>query len=295
MSWYGDGVSWYGDGMSWYGDDMSWYGDDMSWYGDGMSWYGDGVSWYGDGVSWYGDGVSWYGDSVSWYGDDMSWYGDMSLYGNGISWYGDDTSWYGNGISWYADYMSWYGISVIVCSRHGKKHSIMPSNINYRANIEALKQEGCTHVIATTACGSLDDKFFPGDFALPDQFIDRTTKRCSTFYDGAPDSPQGVCHIPMASPFCQRTRQLIKDVSWDMHFDVPVHDYATVVTIEGPRFSSQAESKLFQRWGGHVINMTTVPEVVLAKEAGLIYATIAMVTDYDSWRGSSEDHVSNIL
>lgn len=184
------------------------------------------------------------------------------------------------------------GVPCVLLSRHGKKHSIMPSNINYRANIEALRQEGCTHVIATTACGSLDDKFFPGDFALPDQFIDRTTKRCSTFYDGAPDSPQGVCHIPMASPFCQRTRQLIKDVSWDMHFDVPVHDYGTVVTIEGPRFSSQAESKLFQRWGGHVINMTTVPEVVLAKEAGLIYATIAMVTDYDSWRGSSEDHVN---
>ena len=150
-------------------------------------------------------------------------------------------------------------------------------------------------MIATTACGSLQDKFFPGDFAIPDQFIDRTTKRCSTFYDGAANSPPGVCHIPMAFPFCQRTRQILLDVTWDINFDVPIHDYATVVTVEGPRFSTQAESKMFQRWGGDVINMTTVPEVVLAKEAGLIYASIAMVTDFDCWKSSGEDHVSNTI
>ena len=176
------------------------------------------------------------------------------------------------------------------CTRHGRKHTVMPTNINYRANIYALKQEGCSHVIATTACGSLREEFRPGDFAILDQFIDRTTKRCSTLYDGAPTSPPGVCHIPMASPFCDHTRQILLAVAKDI--GVSVHDHATMVTIEGPRFSSRAESMMFHSWGGDLINMTSVPEVVLAKEAALCYASIAMVTDYDCWRDSSEDHVS---
>jgi len=174
--------------------------------------------------------------------------------------------------------------------RHGKKHSLMPTAVNYRANIYALKQEGCSHVIATTACGSLQEKFHPGDFAILDQFIDRTTKRPSTFYDGAATSPSGVCHIPMASPFCEHTRQLLLTVARDI--GVSVHDHATMVTIEGPRFSSRAESLTFRSWGGDLVNMTTTPEVILAKEAGLSYASIAMVTDYDCWRDSTEDHVS---
>lgn len=168
----------------------------------------------------------------------------------------------------------------------------MPTNINYRANIYALKQEGCSHVIATTACGSLREEFRPGDFAILDQFIDRTTKRPSTFYDGAATSPPGVCHIPMAYPFCDRTRQLLLDVARDIIGLWCVHDHATMVTVEGPRFSSRAESLMFRSWGADLINMTTVPEVVLAKEAGLSYASIAMVTDYDCWRDTSEDHVS---
>ena len=169
----------------------------------------------------------------------------------------------------------------------------MPTNVNYRANIHALKEEGCTHVIATTACGSLQQQFHPGNFAILDQFIDRTTKRCTTFYDGAATSPPGVCHIPMASPFCDRIRQLLLIAA--KNIDVYVHDHGTMVTIEGPRFSSKAESLMFRSWGGDLINMTTVPEVVLAKEAGLSYASIAMVTDYDCWRDSSEEHVSSTL
>lgn len=169
----------------------------------------------------------------------------------------------------------------------------MPTNVNYQANIHALKQEGCSHVIATTACGSLREEFCPGDFAILDQFIDRTTKRCSTFYDGAATSPAGVCHIPMAFPFCERTRQLLLTVAQDI--DVRVHDHATMVTVEGPRFSSRAESLMFRSWGGDLVNMTSVPEVVLAREAGLSYASIAMVTDYDCWRDSSEDHVSTTV
>ena len=166
----------------------------------------------------------------------------------------------------------------------------MPTDVNYRANVHALKQEGCSHVIATTACGSLREEFHPGDFAILDQFIDRTTKRSSTFYDGATSSPSGICHIPMAFPFCAHTRQVLLDVAKGI--DVSMHDRATMVTVEGPRFSSRAESLMFRSWGGDLINMTTVPEVVLAREAGLSYASIAMVTDYDCWRDSSEDHVS---
>ena len=174
--------------------------------------------------------------------------------------------------------------------RHGRKHTIMPSHVNYRANIDALRKEGCTHVVVATACGSLREEYKPGDFAILDQFIDRTTKRHSTLYDGAKDSPPGVCHIPMGTPFCERTRQVILSAAKSV--DMCVHDHATMVTVEGPRFSTRAESMMFRQWGGDLINMTTVPEVVLAKEAGLSYASIAMVTDYDCWRVSSEDHVS---
>ncbi|XP_064476999.1 S-methyl-5'-thioadenosine phosphorylase-like [Ornithodoros turicata] len=169
--------------------------------------------------------------------------------------------------------------------RHGRKHDVMPSNVNYRANIWALKELGCTHIIATTATGSLKEEIAPGHVVFPDQFIDRTTKRASTFYDGAETSPKGVCHISMASPFCDLLREVL--ISSAKQLGIAAHDKATVVTIEGPRFSSVAESNMFRAWGGHIINMTTVPEVVLAKEAGLLYAAIALSTDYDCWK---QDH-----
>lgn len=177
-------------------------------------------------------------------------------------------------------------VDCILLARHGRQHNVHPSNINFRANIHALKAEGCTHVIVTTACGSLQEKIHPGDIVLLDQFIDRTTKRQQTFYDGGADSPQGVCHIPMHTPFCPETRKNLK-ASLD-HLGYTYHQAGCMVTIEGPRFSSRSESKMFRMWGGDVINMTTVPEVVLAKEAGLCYAAIALATDYDCWRDGEE-------
>ena len=164
----------------------------------------------------------------------------------------------------------------------------MPSNVNYRANLWALKEEGCSHVVVTTACGSLQEEVHPGDCVILDQFIDRTTKRVSTFYDGQPGSLQGVCHISMETPFCERTRDLIIRAATELGSFSNVHRRGTVLTIEGPRFSSKAESILWRQWGAHVVNMTTVPEVCLAKELGMCYAAIALPTDYDSWHQSKE-------
>ncbi|XP_066535453.1 S-methyl-5'-thioadenosine phosphorylase [Hoplias malabaricus] len=185
-------------------------------------------------------------------------------------------------------------VDCVLLARHGRLHSLTPSSVNYRANIWALKDEGCSHLIVTTACGSLREDVHPGDIVLIDQFIDRTTKRAQTFYDGAPCSPPGVCHIPMAEPFCSRTREVLLEVIKGL--GVSVHPRGTVLTIEGPRFSSRAESQMFRAWGADVINMTTVPEVVLAKEAGLCYASIAMATDYDCWKEHEEAVcVDNVL
>ncbi|KAL7889612.1 hypothetical protein AOLI_G00018700 [Acnodon oligacanthus] len=185
-------------------------------------------------------------------------------------------------------------VDCVLLARHGRQHTIMPSNVNYRANIWALKQQGCTHVIVTTACGSLREDIQPGDIVLLDQFIDRTTKREQTFYDGSPSSLQGVCHIPMAEPFCSRTREVLIDVVKGL--GIRYHPHGTMLTIEGPRFSSRAESLMFRQWGADIINMTTVPEVILAKEVGLCYASIAMATDYDCWKEHEEAVcVDNVL
>ncbi|PAA47974.1 hypothetical protein BOX15_Mlig016180g3, partial [Macrostomum lignano] len=180
-------------------------------------------------------------------------------------------------------------VPCVLLARHGRRHQFNPTNVNYRANICALKSEGCTHVLATSACGGLQEHTHPGDIVLVDQFIDQTRHRIETFYDGQPGHPDGVFHIPMAEPFCEHTRAIVNSVckGLGMH----IHPKGTVLTIEGPRFSSRAESRLWHAWGCDVINMSTVPEVVLAKEAGLCYALIAMVTDYDSWR-EDQEHVS---
>lgn len=162
----------------------------------------------------------------------------------------------------------------------------MPSTVNYRANIWALRHLGCTHLIVSTATGSLKEEIPPGSVVIIDNFIDRTTKRAMTFYDGLEASPMGICHIPMEPAFCNRTRKVIIDTAKNL--GIPVIERGTVCTIEGPRFSSKAESMVFQQWGCDLVNMTTVPEVVLAKEAGLCYAAIALATDYDCWRDSGE-------
>jgi 5'-methylthioadenosine phosphorylase len=169
---------------------------------------------------------------------------------------------------------------VVILLRHGKGHRIRPSSVNYQANIWALKDMGVTHIIATSACGSLREEIEPGHLVFPDQFIDRTTSRKSTFYEG-----DQVVHISMADPFCEKLRQILSDTAQSEN--VPHHS-GTVVTIEGPRFSTRAESRMFRMWGGDIINMSTVPEVVLAREAGICYAVAAMSTDYDSWHHSEE-------
>uniref|UniRef100_T1J1L0 V-type proton ATPase subunit C n=1 Tax=Strigamia maritima TaxID=126957 RepID=T1J1L0_STRMM len=153
------------------------------------------------------------------------------------------------------------GVACVLLARHGRGSTITPTNVNYRANIWALKDRGCTHLIVSTACGSLDENIHPGDIVFLDQFIDRTTKRPNTFYDGAPNSPNGVCHVPMHTPFCPSTTKILIDSAVEL--GVKHHVSGTVITNEGPRFSTRGESKLFRTWGAHVINMTSVPEVTI--------------------------------
>ena len=172
-------------------------------------------------------------------------------------------------------------VDVVLISRHGKKHTINPTNVNYRANIWALKEQGCTHIIATTACGSLREEIKPSHLVFCDQFIDRTTKRHQTFYD-----VDKVCHIPMAEPFCKKLRNILAETANEMGLEH--HKKGTVITIEGPRFSTKAESHMYRQWNADVINMSTVPEVVLAREAGICYAIVAMSTDYDVWMPHEE-------
>lgn len=172
-------------------------------------------------------------------------------------------------------------IEVIIMLRHGQGHRIRPSAINYRANLWAMKDMGVTHIIATTACGSLREEIAPGHLVFPDQFIDRTTQRQSTFHEG-----DQVVHISMADPFCERLREILIRTATEE--GITHHPTGTVVTIEGPRFSTRAESRMFRLWGGDIINMSTVPEAVLAREAGICYAVAAMSTDYDAWHHTEE-------
>tara|TARA_Y100000588_G_scaffold344728_1_gene391261 strand:- start:165 stop:926 length:762 start_codon:yes stop_codon:yes gene_type:complete len=173
-------------------------------------------------------------------------------------------------------------VPVVILSRHGPGHAINPTNVNYRANISALKEEGCTHILAVTACGSLRERIEPGHFVFPDQFIDRTTMRISTFFDGS-----DVQHVSMGIPFSSQLRVCLVASCNELGF--ACHDGGTVVTIEGPRFSTKAESMMFRSWGCDMINMSTVPEVVLAREAEIEYQAIAMSTDYDCWHESQEE------
>jgi len=170
---------------------------------------------------------------------------------------------------------------VVLMVRHGKGHRIRPSAVNYRANLWAMKELGVTHIIATTACGSLREEIQPGHLVFPDQFIDWTKQRPSTFHEG-----DQVVHISVADPFCERLRGILIETA--KAEGIAHHERGTVVTIEGPRFSTRAESHMFRLIGGDIINMSTVPEAVLAREAGLCYAVAAMSTDYDAWHHSEE-------
>ncbi|XP_016840476.1 S-methyl-5'-thioadenosine phosphorylase [Nasonia vitripennis] len=178
------------------------------------------------------------------------------------------------------------GVDVVLLSRHGPGHKITPTSVNYRANIESLRLAGCTHILASTACGSLSESISRGQLVIPDSFIDRTIHRKGTFYDGTSQNYPGVCHVPMEPAFDPRTSQVLEDAA--AKIGAPVRRGGTIVSIEGPRFSSKAESNMFRQWGGHLINMTTCPEVILAKEAGMLYAAVAIATDYDCWRDATD-------
>jgi 5'-methylthioadenosine phosphorylase len=176
------------------------------------------------------------------------------------------------------------GAEIVILSRHGRHHTITPSKVNNRANIYALKDAGCTHIISTTACGSLRTEIGRGDLVIPDQFIDFTRHRDITFFD---EFEAGTLnHTPMADPFDRYLRELI--ISTAKNVGITVHEAGTIVTIEGPRFSTRAESRMFRMWGADIINMSVAPEVTLANEIGLPYATIAMSTDYDCWKKDEE-------
>jgi 5'-methylthioadenosine phosphorylase len=169
---------------------------------------------------------------------------------------------------------------VVVLSRHGYDHTIPPSHVNDRANIYGLKEAGCTHILATTACGSLRDDITRGDIVIPDQFIDFTRSREITFFDRF--EPGQMNHTPMADPFNAALRQLL--VNEARESGIRFHEKGTLITIEGPRFSTRAESRMFRMWGADIINMSIAPEAILANELNIPYAVIAMSTDYDSWK-----------
>ncbi|MDX2447119.1 MAG: S-methyl-5'-thioadenosine phosphorylase [Desulfobacterales bacterium] len=171
------------------------------------------------------------------------------------------------------------GTDAIILSRHGKKHQYSPTQVNNRANIHALKEMGATHILATTACGSLREKIERGHFVIVDQFIDFTRFRKNTFYDSF---EKGASHAPMAEPFDANLRTTLYHTSVELGY--PTHNGGTVVTIEGPRFSTKAESHMFRAWGADIINMSIAPEAMLANEAAIPYAAIAMSTDYDCWK-----------
>ena len=168
---------------------------------------------------------------------------------------------------------------IVLISRHGKQHQFSPTEVNYRANLFALKQVGVTHILATTACGSLKEEIGRGHFVVLDQFIDFTKHRVNTFAD---KFINGVVHTPMATPFDENLQKLFFQSATSLNF--PIHQNGTVVTIEGPRFSTKAESKMFRLWGADVINMSIATEAALANELHIPYAAIAMSTDYDCWK-----------
>lgn len=169
---------------------------------------------------------------------------------------------------------------VVILSRHGREHTIPPSQVNNRANIWAIKEIGCTHILATTACGSLRQEIQRGEFVVLDQFIDFTRLRPVSFFESF--EPGQMKHTPMADPFDLTLRAKIIETAHEL--DIRFHEKGTVVTIEGPRFSTRAESNMFRLWGADVINMSTAPEAILANELEIPYAAIAMSTDYDCWK-----------
>lgn len=169
-----------------------------------------------------------------------------------------------------------HGVKLRFLPRHGRGHKLAPSDVNYRANIDALKRAGCTDLLSLSAVGSLKEAYAPGDFVIVDQFIDRTFKRETSYFG------QGcVAHVSMADPVCARMAGLAAKMADAA--GATVHKGGTYLAMEGPQFSTKAESALYRSWDCDVIGMTNMPEAKLAREAELPYATIGMVTDYDCW------------
>lgn len=169
------------------------------------------------------------------------------------------------------------GKQIAFLPRHSKKHTIRPTDVNSRANIFALKKIGVQRILAPSTVGSLREEIKPGDVVFVDQFIDRTTRREQSFY-----TRRQVCHISVAEPMCPELRRSLIEASAEA--DTRTHATGTYVCIEGPRFSTKAESKMFRMWGADVVGMTLVPECVLAREAEICYSSISTVTDYDVWK-----------
>jgi len=173
-------------------------------------------------------------------------------------------------------------VQIAFLPRHGKGHRIQPSSLNFRANIYAMKKLGVQWIIGVSAVGSMKEHIHPGDMVIPDQFIDRTVGRPNTFFsDGV------VCHISFADPVCPTLSQILGRAGEEV--GAKVHQGGTYICIEGPQFSTRAESKLYRSWGVDIIGMTNLPEARLAREAEICYATIAFATDYDCWHQEAGD------
>ena len=181
------------------------------------------------------------------------------------------------------------GVRLVFLPRHGRGHRISPSHINARANIDALKRAGCTDLVSLSAVGSLREDLDPGTFVVVDQFIDRTVARPNSFFgEGV------VAHVSMADPVCPRLSQMAAEAGRAV--GARIVGGGTYLAMEGPQFSTRAESRLYRSWGCSVIGMTNMPEARLAREAELPYASVAMVTDYDCWReGEAEVEVAKIV
>ena len=180
-----------------------------------------------------------------------------------------------------------HGQRVAFLARHGRGHTINPTRINQRANIYGFKQLGVEYLIAVSACGSLQEQYAPGHIVIPDQLMDRTRNRALSFFDDPDVGTDGlVAHVSVADPFCA----FLSDICYKAVEETgnPVHLGGGFVTIEGPRFSTKAESRVFRSWGMDIIGMTTTPEAQLAREAEMSYACMAHVTDYDVWHESEE-------
>ena len=180
------------------------------------------------------------------------------------------------------------GVQIVFLPRHGRGHKIPPSELNFRANIDAMKQLGVTEVLSVSAVGSLREDLSPGTFVIVDQFIDRTFARIKSFFGAGL-----VAHVSIADPVCPRLGDVLEHAGSEL--DIEIIRGGTYLAMEGPQFSSRAESQLYRSWGCDLIGMTNMPEAKLAREAELCYGAIAMVTDYDCWHQNHDDVTADVI